>query len=68
MKTPKMQEPKSKNAHQRFVDQISWHGAYHTFGPNAKNLETSIKRDDNEKVQNIENQMQKNEERIWDEK
>ena len=23
MKTPKMQEPKSKNAHQRFVDQIS---------------------------------------------
>ena len=42
MKTTEMQAPKNKSAHQRFVDQISGNGTYHTFGPNAKNMESSM--------------------------
>lgn len=64
MKIPERQETKVKNAHQRFIDQISGNGAYHTFGPNAKNLESSITMEDKEKLQNVENKIQENNDEI----
>ena len=39
MKSSKIQESKTKSAHQQFVDQLSGNGLYHTFGTNAKNME-----------------------------
>ena len=52
------QETQQKTAHQLFVEKISGNGAYHTFGKNAQNMEQPKTMENPEKIQNIANQMQ----------
>ena len=58
MKSSKIQESKTKSAHQQFVDQLSGNGLYHTFGTNAKNMEGAKNIAEQEKMQN--NEIQEN--------
>ena len=52
------QGTQSKTAHQLFVEKISGNGAYHTFGKNAQNMEQTKAMANQEKIENMVNQMQ----------